>query len=433
MPIGAQMKSNSNVAAANGTAPERIVLPLLCICGFATVFNMRVVSPILVEISEEFSVSIAYAGSLTVAYAIPAALMALVFGPLSDRYGRRSLMLLGLCALTLASFGAVFAPTFVVLLTCRILGGLGAAALMPSVFASVGDYFPYAERGKAMAWVVNATTVAIVLGVPAGTLIAASFSWRWMFALLAVVLLTTAIIVAILFPEEVKSAKRERAGIADYKARYLWAINQPSVIAALVTSLLFGSFWQGWSTYVGAYFTESFSLSVGALAPIYAAQGMAILVGSIGGGRLSDGFGKKPVIVLALATAAIVMAFQTNLAEALWLAIVLNSIMAIPAGVRFTAGNALLTELVPLSRATMMSMNSAALQMGAMLGSAVGGFLIDATGKYTALGSAYGAMALLAAIIFQLYVSEMDRSAVAARTGSDAVSAQSEPAIPEVD
>jgi predicted MFS family arabinose efflux permease len=416
MPKGNQVKSGSTVATANEAALPRIILPLLCICGFATVFNVGVISPILVEISQDFGVSIAYAGGLTIAYALPAAFMALVFGPLSDRYGRRFSMLLGLYALTLASFGSVFAPTFVVLLICRVFCGLGAAALMPSVFASVGDYFPYAERGKAMAWVVNAATVAIVLGVPIGTLIAASFSWRWMFALVAVALLAATLAVAILFPHEVKSAKRETAGFADYKARYLWAIKQRNVIAALIASLLFGSFWQGWSTYVGAYFTERFSLSVGALAPIYAVQGIAILIGSIGGGRLSDRFGKKPVIVFALATSAMVMALQTNLASALWLAIVLNSIMAVPGGIRFTAGNALLTELVPSSRATMMSMNSAALQIGAMLGTAVGGFLIATTGKYTALGSAFGALSLLAAIIFQLFVSEAARNDVTAKT-----------------
>ena len=88
--------------------------------------------------------------------------------------------------------------------------------------------------------------------------------------------------------------------------------------------------------------------------------------------------------------AGLAMFTLTNIYGELWLGIVLNTLMAIPASFRFVSGNALVSELVPTARGTMTAMNSSANQVGTMTGSAVGGLTIEITGGYGLLGLTFG-------------------------------------------
>src|SRR5437773_157654 len=117
-------------AAASST---RLILPVLCICSFAVPFNNYILSPILVDVSRDLHVSLATAGLLQAAFAIPGSTMALVMGPLSDKYGRRPILLLGVGLLTLANVLSVVAWGFLPLAVFRFIGGVGTAALSPTM------------------------------------------------------------------------------------------------------------------------------------------------------------------------------------------------------------------------------------------------------------------------------------------------------------
>ena len=90
------------------------------------------------------------------------------------------------------------------------------------------------------------------------------------------------------------------------------------------------------------------------------------------GGFLADRFTKKALAVTAMISAGMVISVLTNFGNVLWLAITLNTLMAIPAGMRFVSGNALLSELIPTARGTFMSMNSSIMEVGSMVGSSYG-------------------------------------------------------------
>ena len=385
---------------------SRWVLPVLCLCSFSILFNTRAISPILVDISQEFGISVALAGSLGAAYSLPAVLLALFFGPVSDRYGRRRLILLGLSLLIFASLGAAFAPSFPTLLAFRILAGAGAAAVMPSVFAAIGDYFPYAERGRAMAWQVGITTMAIVVGLPIGSLLSGLFSWRWMFGLLTCVFIIVLTLVLTNLPHETTPTHEKNSGLAYYKASLLSILRNRSAVGALLASIAWGIFWQGWSTYNGAFFIQTFQISTEGLAPIFTIHGLATVFTSTISGRISDRFSKKSLAALALVTCAIVIALLTNLTVALWLSIAFYTLLAIPAGLRIVATNAFLTELVPKARGTMMALNSSAVQIGTIIGVTIGGVVIESTGGYALIGTIYGVMIFLAALILHFFVVE---------------------------
>jgi len=400
----------SSKSTAQDASLQKLVLPLLCICSFSTLLNIRAISPILVDISEEFGITVGVTGTLGIAYSIPAAFMALFFGPLSDRYGRRTLIIAGLIILFMSSIGSMLSPTFSILLVSRVLSGLGTAAVSPTVFAAVGDYFPYTERGRAYGWLVSATTMAVVLGIPLGSILAGAFTWRWMFALLSTAFLVVTILILTRLPKEIYYHQDDERGVNQFLTGFKRVFRNRNALAALLASLFFGLFWHGWATYSGAFFIETLGISTEDLAIVFTLQGLAILLASQLGRFLSDRFTKKGLAVIGMILAGAMMTILTNFGKTFILAIALNTLMAIPAGLYFVSGNALVSELIPASRGTFMALNSSTWEVGSMFGATLGGFVLGSTGVYSSLGIAFSISAVLAGIILYFFVDEVENS-----------------------
>jgi MFS family permease len=89
---------------------------------------------------------------------LASAFVALIFGKLSDMYGRRIMLLVSLAFFLLGALLCALSPTFVILIASNVVMRIGAGALMPLCFAVLGDMFPASERSK---WVG-------LLNIPAG-------------------------------------------------------------------------------------------------------------------------------------------------------------------------------------------------------------------------------------------------------------------------
>ena len=115
---------------------------------------------------------------------IPSLVMALVtviFGKFSDMYGRRIMLMISLIASLVGTVLSALSPNFIFLIVASAIAALGAGAMMPLVFAVVGDLFPPTERGK---WVglLNIPLGVFTLTGPAfGGFIVDSLNWRYLF------------------------------------------------------------------------------------------------------------------------------------------------------------------------------------------------------------------------------------------------------------
>lgn len=151
---------------------------MLCVASFSVAFNNVIVTPVLADIAGDLGVRVAVAGLIVTAYAVVGSIAAIFSGPVMDRLGRKRVVVVGMLLLTAGSALSAVAPTFLVLVISRAIGGLGAACLTPAVFAAVGDYFAYEERAKAMSAVMSVNTAASIFGVPAGAALSGAVSWR---------------------------------------------------------------------------------------------------------------------------------------------------------------------------------------------------------------------------------------------------------------
>ena len=114
-------------------------------------------------------------------------LFALVAGPISDRVGRRRVLICGSALMTVALSLHGTVSSFSSLLAFRTLAGAAGGILSGAIVAFVGDFFPSERRGWANGWLMTGLAAGQILGVPAGTLLAGGSSYRAPFVLLAAV------------------------------------------------------------------------------------------------------------------------------------------------------------------------------------------------------------------------------------------------------
>ncbi len=138
--------------------------------------------------------------SLT-AFMIGAGVGQVVFGPLSDRVGRRVPLLVGTVVFLLASVGSALAPTIGLLIALRVLQGLGGAAGMVIGRAVIADRAHGAEAVKAQTLMMLVGGVAPVVAPLLGSFLADAIGWRGLLSVLAVVGLACVVAVIALVPE----------------------------------------------------------------------------------------------------------------------------------------------------------------------------------------------------------------------------------------
>ena len=104
-----------------------------------------------------------------------------VFGKLSDLYGRRPVLLVGIAVFLVGSLLCGFATSIPVLIVFRLIQGVGAGAIQPIGITVVGDLYSTQERGKIQGYLASVWGVSSVLGPLAGALIVQHISWSWIF------------------------------------------------------------------------------------------------------------------------------------------------------------------------------------------------------------------------------------------------------------
>jgi DHA1 family bicyclomycin/chloramphenicol resistance-like MFS transporter len=125
----------------------------------------------------------------------------IVYGPLSDRYGRKRLMLGGMAGYAVCCIGIVFAPTFGVLLTLRVLQGVSIAATRVVATSMVRDCYGGRQMARVMSLAMMIFLAVPVLAPSIGQIIMLIFPWRGLFLALAAFAIAVFVWIGLRLPE----------------------------------------------------------------------------------------------------------------------------------------------------------------------------------------------------------------------------------------
>ena len=115
----------------------------------------------------------------------------LIWGPVSDRYGRKRVIVISLSVLTLATFGCAFAPTLGMLAILRTCQGMTAAGFAPVALAYLTESVLPAGRAQAIGAMSTAFLAAGIFGQVLASIIALSLGWRWFFGVCGLIFIGT--------------------------------------------------------------------------------------------------------------------------------------------------------------------------------------------------------------------------------------------------
>jgi MFS family permease len=141
-----------------------VTIALLAVSGLVVVSELYLPLPLIDAVAETYGVSTAAAGLVSSAFGYAYAAGFLIFGPLSDRFGRKPVMIAGLAALALASAATAITQTFDQLIAARALQGLAASAFPPVALAYLSDRLAQQQRLWGVAWMSTAFLTAGLVG-----------------------------------------------------------------------------------------------------------------------------------------------------------------------------------------------------------------------------------------------------------------------------
>ena len=157
------------------------MLALLTAGAFLIFAQAFMVAPILPQLGLAFHTTPETVGLAVPAYLVPYGAMTLLWGPLSDRIGRRPVILSSLAAFTVLTAATALATDTSTFLTLRLVTAIGASGVVPISLALIGDGFPYARRGKALGWLFGGMAGGIAVGSSAGALVEPVIGWPGLF------------------------------------------------------------------------------------------------------------------------------------------------------------------------------------------------------------------------------------------------------------
>lgn len=228
----------------------------------------------------------------------------LACGPLSDRFGRRPVLLAGLGLFAAAGLGCAAAPTLPVLLAGRVLQGVGACAGTVLARAVIRDLFSGEAAAARLAQAAAIMALAPMLAPGVGVLVLSALGWRAIFGLLGLCGLLLALAAALGLPETIPA--RDRGALAPRvlarNAAGFFRCRQ-ALGHALVAAFLFG----GMFAYVAASpFALMQALGVGpaGFSALFALTACGILAGSLASPRAVRAAGRRRVVLGGLGLGA---------------------------------------------------------------------------------------------------------------------------------
>lgn len=332
----------------------------------------------------------------------------LVFSPIAgkwaDQYGRRKMIIYGLAGLTLSMFVFYGFDSIWWLYASRVIGGIGAALLIPAIFAYIADITTLDQRAKGNSLVSAAMSLGIVIGPGIGGFLA-DYGLKTPFLISAVVSLVAVIFsVAVLKESAAKLASGDRGAVKDDESmirKIFRSVKMPFFIPLVITLVMsFGL--MAYESVLGLYVDNQYGATPQEIALMVTTTGIvSVIVQLFIVDRVVRRFGEGTVLNIFLGVAAIgflLSLFATS--YSLFFGITLLIFLA--TSILRPVLNTLISKLAGDEQGFAMGMNNAYMSIGNVLGPTLAGTLYDIQITYPfMLGLVLLVLTLLTTMVWQ--------------------------------
>jgi predicted MFS family arabinose efflux permease len=354
---------------------------------FVTTENLPI--GLLTAMSKDLHRSEPSIGLLVTGYAAVVVLVSVPLTHVTRSLRRRTVLAATLITLVVTALASAAAPSYRLLFAARLATALVQALYWSVVSSAVAQLFAPSSRGRALSLLFTGTSLAPVIGVPAGTWVGQQAGWRAAFAALAVLAAGCAAALLRFLPRASGAAEDVTVGSMPDRRRYAVTVG--------VTVLGIGGALSAY-TYITAFFLSVSGFSGGSLAALLAVGGAAGVAGSLATGRFLDRHAPG-VIVAGLAVHVVAFGLLWAAGSVQVVAVAVMALVGVGLSAVATGLSARGLQIAPRRTDIAAAGLSSAYNVGIAGGSWIGGFVFATYGvRSTALAAVLlvGAALLLA-------------------------------------
>lgn len=281
---------------------------LLLSLGFGLVgLDRWIISPLFPSMMQDLGLNYQDLGNIIGALGLAWGFSALVIGGLSDRLGRRKVLVTAIILFSLCSLLSGLATGLFSLLVIRALMGITEGAFGPTAVAATAEASRPAKRGLNMG--IQQSTFAL-FGVGLGPIIATQLlqvlpSWHWVFAIMVIPGLVLAFFIfrTIREPRDLPAFESAVVATSTQKVRWLDVFGYRNIRLAILALCGAMTCIFVLSAMVPSYLTDFHGIEMTTMGIIASGIGFGAFAGQLAIPGLSDRFGRKPVVIIALLVA----------------------------------------------------------------------------------------------------------------------------------
>lgn len=379
-------------------------LPILFAVMFFVMVGFGIIIPVLPFYAENIGATPTQLGLLMAVYSLMQLLFAPMWGRISDRIGRKPVIMIGISGLALSFFLMGISSSLWMLFAARIIGGFLSSANMPTVMAYVADITTPEDRGKGMGVVGAAVGLGFVFGPAIGGVFS-KISLSMPFYIAGVSSLLTFFLVWFLLKE---SLSEENRGQQNSKKTSLWKAMSGSLSILFILQLFISLSLSGLEATFAYYAAKKAGLGTVKLGYIFMIMGLAgaFVQGGLVG-KMTKKFGEGFVIQIGIIVSAIgfgLILFVNSFATAA----IFLTIFGIGNGVIRPSVSSLLTKTTTAGHGSATGLLSSVDSLGRIIGPPLGGWLFS-----IAIGLPYISgivLSLIALVLYRFYTKKLQKT-----------------------
>jgi MFS transporter, DHA1 family, multidrug resistance protein len=358
--------------------PSKRNLYILTFVLFVVMLGYGIIIPILPFYIEGMGAGGTELGLLVASYAVMRLICGPIWGGLSDRVGRKPVLLVGILgyAVTMVWFG--LADTLWMLFAARILSGVLSSATAPTTMAFIGDSTPAKERGGGMGLLGAAGGVGTIIGPVLGGFLAGE-SLATPFFLAAGLSVLSLVLAAIFLPEslpaELRESKLEKQKLIDLKS---WGRAIHSPIGSLLTMTFISTCGlMIFANVFGLYALEKFDFGPDDVGVMMMVLGLVSAVAQgLLAGPVTKKWGDETVIKGGLLATA--LGFGLMLLANTYVTVLLaTAFFALTVALQVPALTSLTSRRATIPQGIAMGLSNSFVSLGRIVGPVLGGTILD--------------------------------------------------------